>query len=214
MEELTYITEGKNQYTVFWDHSLNGGGMLFGPEYPAIIRELFPDRVFDTCLEWCSGPGFIGYNLLDHGICKNLVLNDIHQPALDMANKTMIHNKLQDNVQLYCSGKIDDIPKHIRFDLVVGNPPHYNRKWLNENSRIADDENWLIHKYFYNNITEYLTDDGIVLLQENGDGSKPEDFYDMIEKSNLKVTKVIQSPNHCTEAPTLIYYIMSQKTRI
>lgn len=208
---LTYKTEGKNQYTVFWDHDLNGGGMNFGPEYPSIISNLYPNRTFECCLEWCSGPGFIGYNLLDHGLCNTLVLNDIYQPAIDIANHTRDYNNLNSKVSTFCSQYIDSIPNNIKFDLVVGNPPHYNRPYINDKSRIADDHNWNIHRYFYSKIESYLADDGIIILQENEDGSRPEDFYDMIDQSNLKLTDVIKSPKHYLEPPNLIYYIISQK---
>ena len=207
MEELVYRTEGKNQYDIFWEHHLNGGGMFFGSEYPGIIQQLYPDRIFKNCLEWCAGPGFIGYNLLDHGLCEKIVFNDIYQPALDISYRSAQFNNLLNKVDFYCTGFIDQLPKSCKFDLVVGNPPHYDRPYINNNSRIADDTNWEIHRQFYNNIGNYLTDDAIILLQENEDGSKPEYFADMIIQSNLKLNRVIKSPNHYTINPTMIYYI-------
>lgn len=207
MEEHTYTTEGKNKFSVFWEQNLNGGGIGFGSEYPKIIQDLYPQRIFKSCLEWCSGPGFIGYNLLDHGICEKLSLTDIYQPALDMAYKTAQSNNLLDKVNFYCTGFIDQLPNDCLFDLVVANPPHYDRPYINDNSRIADDSGWKIHKQFYNNIGRYLTDDAIILMQENEDGSKAEMFLDMINESDLHMKRVVKSPGHYISNPTLIYYI-------
>jgi methylase of polypeptide subunit release factors len=207
MTILSYHTEGLNKFEVFWTDNLNGGGMYFGSEYPNLIRTLYPNRIFKNCLEWCSGPGFIGYNLLDFGLCENLILTDLYQPAIDIAYQTAQHNNLLDKVQFYCSDKIENLPKHLKFDLVVGNPPHYDRPYINENSRIADDPDWLIHKQFYNNIYHYLSDDGVVILQENEDGSTINDFQNMILDSNLKISNVIKSPKYYESKPTLIYYI-------
>jgi methylase of polypeptide subunit release factors len=205
---LTYITEGNNKYTVFWENEFNGGGMYFGSEYPKIIHELYPNRVFENCMEWCSGPGFIGYNILDHHLANNLLLVDIHRPALDVARKTKEYNNLN-NVRIVETGDISTLPSDIKVDLVVANPPHYDRHNSGDpdQSRISNDLDWKIHESFYASIGKYLTDDGIILIQENEDGSKPEYFYQMISDNNLMVRQVIKSKEHYTTAPTLIYYM-------
>lgn len=205
---LTYVTEGLNNYTVFWDNQFNGGGMLFGPEYPKIIKELYPNRVFENCMEWCSGPGFIGYNILDHGLAKNLLLVDVHKPALDYAEKTKVHNGLT-NVNIVEAGNISMLPSNIKVDLVVANPPHYDRVGHSDQdeNRISNDLGWKIHETFYSSIANYLTDDGIILIQENEDGSKPEYFYEMISNNNLMVRQVIKSKEYYNVAPNLIYYM-------
>jgi len=204
MQSLFYTTESTNQYKVFYTADLNGGGMLFGPEYPSIIRKFYPNRIFNTCMEWCSGPGFIGYNMLDHGLCNNLVLNDIYQPAIDIANKTAEYNDLSKRVSTYCAGDIGTLPDTLKIDLVVANPPHYDRSF---NNRIADDLNWEIHRNFYTKIGNYLTDDGAIIIQENADGSDVSMFEEMINDNNLKILDVLKSPQYFTEAPMLIYYI-------
>lgn len=208
METLTYQTEGKNNYTVFWTDELNGGGMYFGPEYPFVIKSLYPDRVFNTCFEWCSGPGFIGYNILDHGICNKLVFLDIYKPATDICYKTAQHNNLLDLVQIYNGDNLTILPESTKVDLVVANPPHYNREGdPHPTSRVAEDPNWEIHRMFYKHIGKYLSEDGVILIQENQDGSNPEYFYEMIDDSNLKIKNLIKSPNYYTSKPNLIYYI-------
>jgi len=206
---LTLQTNGHNSYDVFYWRALSGGGTKFISEYPAIINDLYPNRIFNTCFEWCSGPGFIGYSILDYGLCENLVLLDLDQPAIVMANKTAKHNNIKHKVKTYIGDNINVIPNSTKFDLVVSNPPHYNRKSPTQNT-IGDDLNWDIHKDFYKNIGKYLTDDGVILMQESKHGSTENDFSDMIKESNLKITNVFDSPNFGT-SPNLIYYIQVEK---
>lgn len=190
-----YITKGLNKYKVSWAEEHNGGGMLHGEEYPAIISTLYPGRIFENCFEWCSGPGFIGYNILDHGLCKNLVFTDIHKPVLDLAALTAKENNLVDKVKIYHGGTIDVIPKGTKIDLVVSNPPHFSRLGVEKPNRLFDDPNWDIHRLFFKYIGDYLTDDGIILLQENGSGSGLGGVFEgMIKENGFKITDVIKSP--------------------
>ena len=130
MPELTFQTSGNYNISVCYTSECDGGGTAFGAKYVDIIKKRYPNRTFDHCLDWCSGPGFIGFNLLDHHICKELHLVDCHQPALDYAKNT-INNlpiEFKDNVKVY---QIDDLrllPKDVMFDLVVANPPHFQTK--------------------------------------------------------------------------------------
>jgi tRNA1(Val) A37 N6-methylase TrmN6 len=73
-------------------------------------------RVF----EWCAGPGFIGFALLGYGFCDTLCLADVKACRL-----TVTQNGLAERVTVYHSDNLDGIPPSERWDLVVGNPPHF-----------------------------------------------------------------------------------------
>lgn len=207
---LTHKTNGQNKFEVFYTEELNGGGMGFGAEYPEIIKNLYPNKIFNHCLDWCSGPGFIGLEILDQSLCKELSLVDIYQPAIDHSLYTIAHNNLQDCVKAYCTGDIGTLPQ-IKFDLVVSNPPHYNNNSDHPTKRVRDDANWDIHRNFYNKISNWLTDDAVIIMQENMDGSTVDDFREMIDTNNLKIVNVINSPRYFTQSPDLIYYIEIHK---
>src|SRR2546426_1421833 len=69
---------------VFDRPDLDGGGVSFGQDYPRVLRGIGLgqcDRVF----EFCAGPGYIGYSLLAHGFCKQLVLADVNPAAVQAA---------------------------------------------------------------------------------------------------------------------------------
>lgn len=190
-----FITPGLSNINVFYLPEHNGGGTGHGQEYIKLIKQRYPGRVFDKCYEWCSGPGFIAYSILDHGLCNNICLTDICDSALMCAEETKNYpsNNCQDNVSIYLLKDLNLLPEKEMFDLVVSNPPHANclenikNHTANEN-RITSDLNWEAHQNFFKNIKKHLAPDGIILLQENHAGSDLSDFALFIEQAGLTVT--------------------------
>lgn len=207
---MEFTTTGTNQYRVQHDSWMDGGGTWFGQEYIDIIRQHYPNRVFDRCYEWCSGPAFIGFGILDHGLCKSLCVSDIYPEAIERVNETVKLHGLS-NVSAYAIGKVGDLPEHEKFDLVVANPPHFLECPGDDNyQRIAVDTNWHIHQEFFANIKQHLLPNSVILLQENQAGSlnREKDFSPFIEAAGLEITAVIDSPAHYTpDHYTQIYYI-------
>jgi hypothetical protein len=56
---LQFVTTGEHKIEVFYKIELDGGGTTFGQDYLPVIKDCYPDRVFNRAYEWCSGPGFI-----------------------------------------------------------------------------------------------------------------------------------------------------------
>jgi methylase of polypeptide subunit release factors len=187
---------------VYYKHNLNGGGSLFGQDFVPLMKTLYPNKKFQTVFEWCSGPGFIGFALLANDMCNNLYLGDIHQPALDCCLITKAHlpEKYQNNtVETIKMSSPADIDASLKFDLIVSNPPHFNRSQKTYNtdaywtSRLFADEDWSIHKNFFLNIKKNLTADGVIILQESFFGSGPDTFNKMIDDAGLKITRYIDT---------------------
>jgi methylase of polypeptide subunit release factors len=155
---------------VSFTHELNGSGDILGAELVEVIQTLYPGRVFNNCLEWCSGPGFLGFSILGNKLCRNLHLSDIYEPAKLIVNKTISDNKLTDCVNFYLSDNFKNIPTNMKFDLIVANPPHFNcdpyAPLLTDQRRYKDSD-WAIHQDFFNNVKSFLTPDGKILLIEN-----------------------------------------------
>jgi tRNA1(Val) A37 N6-methylase TrmN6 len=212
MNNLYFSTTGVNQYRVYYQPGMDGGGTWFGQEYAEILPKKYPDRKFQHCLEWCAGPAFIGYNILDHGLCKHLSLIEIHAATAAEAERTRLdsHNNCSDLVIIYNSGTVSDIPTETKFDLIVGNPPHFPHASEDSDvSRIESDVDWQVHQDFFDNIKSRLSADGIILLQENMLESTVATFEPYIKQNGLQVISWYPSPRWFKqpEEDCQIYYI-------
>lgn len=196
-----YKTSGSTGYLVYDEYGLDGGGRQWGYQFPLELKKLYPDRLFIRCLDWCSGPGYCGFEMLDHGIAESLVLMDLHQKAIDYANITIDKNSCQDNVKSYCLDQIGKLPASEKFDLVIGNPPHspdVNHRLDFDQTRILSDVGWNTHKEFFDNIGNYLTEDGVIWLCENisqGAGP-PKIFKPMIQQNGFKIRNMVYCDDH------------------
>lgn len=193
-----------NDFEVFYSPKLDGGGTDFGRRYPDVIRNIYGDRHFENCFEWCCGPGFIGFELLSENICSNLFLADIYQPALLAVNKTVANlpRMYQGHVHSAHIKGIADLPKDWKFDLIVANPPHWNHNVgafitnIKLRGRLAEDFNWNIHREFFSRISSHLNENAVILLQEHSYASGPRMFRPMIEESGLKIKECYYEPEY------------------
>lgn len=205
-----------NNLDVYYTNETNGGGDFFALEYMDVIKEWYGH--VDHAFEWCSGPGFIGYSLLATNICNNISFLEKYSPSVDMCQKTKDHSKFKDKINIYLDSSLDNIPSSEKFDLVVGNPPHWGsaeaaKEALNFNfdlveiPRLVDilvDQDWEIHKDFFKKIKNHLSKNGKILLQENLTGSNPRHFEDLVKGTGLKVMSFAHSQMY---ADNHIYYI-------
>ena len=203
---LTYDqTFQAHTITVHYHSALDGGGTTFGQRYSQVLAELYPGREFANCFEWCSGPAFIGFDLLSRNICKNLYVSEIYEPAIESVRQTIAHNPqaCQDHVFYHQAGRISDLPQDWRFDLVVGNPPHWNSKSesligkIAFTDRVSADNNWALHTEFFNNIKPHLNPGAIILLQESSYASGPDSFKEVVENNGMTISDCYwESDNH------------------
>ena len=212
-----YITNGKYRYTIHDLPELDGGGRWWASEFPRILEPVFPGRVFEKCFDWCSGPGYCGFEVLDYGMCNSLVLGDIHTLAIEYANRTINdpENNCKDRVVAYNISRIDQLPTTEKFDLVIGNPPHTDKINLEldaDQTRILSDVGWKSHREFFQNIGNYLTDDGVILLCENASpGAGPRHIFEPMATANgFKIThELFPSDFDIVKKP--YYYLVIEK---
>lgn len=190
---------------------MDGGGTWFGTEYATILKSRY-GRYYPRCLEWCSGPGFIGFDLLDHGICDQLVCLDRYEPAVLHSIPTTVQANKLANVRAYLGNDLGALPAPEKFDLVVANPPHYLECPGDANyQRLAVDPNWAAHSVFFQQIAAHLATDGMILLQENQAGSirREDEWRGIIEANGLMIRDVFDSPKFYNQPGPWcqIYYI-------
>ena len=137
-----------NGVRVAWQPELEGGGRTFGQDFGPVVGHLF-GRVGRLC-EVCCGAGFIGFSLLAHGYCDELVLSDINPAAIEAVHETIRINGLEDRVTVYESDALASIPDGEEWDLVVSNPPHFPMEVTGVPNLLFDDVGWRMHRDFFN----------------------------------------------------------------
>ena len=208
-----FETTGAQKFKVLHLPETDGGGTWFGQEYITMLKQRYPGRQFDRCWEWCAGPGFIGFNLLDHGICNRLFLSDIYDPAVELAKETARQAGIADRVHALLFRDLAILPLDYQFDLIVANPPHEPNgtpviHTADHGGRIESDPGWTSHKNFFGHVADHLTEDGVIILQENQLCSTVKDFEPMIKDAGLFMRAWWRSPEFFhSEQQCQIYYI-------
>lgn len=181
---------------VTFTRDLDGGGTNFGQDY---LRLMAAEGLkVDHLLEWCSGPGFIGFSLLAHGFCRRLTLLDVNPLAIDAVRRTVARHGLGERVTVIHSDSLDSAPAEVRWDMVVGNPPHSGTDahfdWGPD--LIYKDPEWDIHRRFFQRIGDHLNPEGLILLQENSDLATPETFREMARENGFRTVHVSACPGY------------------
>lgn len=188
---------------VSYKFHLDGGGSTFGQEFIPFLRARGMPKQ-KRAYEWCSGPGFIGFSLLAHGLCETLCLADVNPEAVAACRRTVAKNSLADRVAVYRSDNLASIPAAERWDLVVSNPPHFADRSPGQ-LRYHDPE-WGVHRGFFAQVASHLNPGAVVVLQENNIGSTADTFAAMIAQAGLK-TVFVQNCIPQRTAEDHFYYV-------
>jgi 16S rRNA G966 N2-methylase RsmD len=188
---------------VYYKRFLDGGGTGFGQDFIRLFRSRDMPRQ-ERLFEWCAGPGFIGFSLLAHGFCATACLADINPGAVRAARMTVRRNRLSDRVSVYRSNNLHDIPPHERWSLVVSNPPHFDDPVFAGEIRLYD-RNWHLHRAFFRDVSRFLVPNGVIVLQENNQGSTAETFRPIIEAAGFRIVLVEGCHGRLTEQPNYYY---------
>ena len=144
---------------------LDGGGSSQARVFHQYLSKKYSGRLFETCFEWCCGPGFLGFSTLWSGLCKELVLADINESIVPGIERTVRENGLEGRVRYYISDNLREVPGDEKFDLVLGNPPWAFREIPDlPNPLIPNDPDWQIHRRFFEQLPDFLTEDARVCI--------------------------------------------------
>lgn len=193
-------------FEIFTSGDLDGYGYQSLTDAISCFIHFSKGKKYQNCLEWCSGPGYFGFAALYQQLAKNITLLDIYESNETVCNETIKHNNIS-NARFILSDNFKNIDCQEKFDLIIGNPPHFN--FLldcvdndHEHRKFADID-WKIHQDFFENVNNYLTDDGEIMLMENSQGSNIKTFEQMIDNNNLKII------DYCTSVqfPNELWYL-------
>ena len=169
-----------NFKNIYYDGSLDGGGRLW---IDYIKHYDFPK--FNSIMEMCSGPGFMGFFLgMKYGV-QDIHLIDIHPPCLPSIQETNKQNNL--NAKFYLSDTYDNYDGPM-VDFICSNPPHLVekpetlRQYTDYDPRIWVDKDWHFHKKFFKDLHKYLKVGGHLLLMENKFAFGNEMIYSMCNR--------------------------------
>ena len=183
---------------------LDGGGILYKQDIVNTIRQTGKPK-YNRAFEWCAGFGVIGFEVLGQGLCEHIVFSDYYDVAIDNCYQTAKSNNIVNQMSGYTSSTIENIPASEVWDLVVANPPwnfseqkakdglgvDFNADNVPNMLRILVDDNYNIHREFFNNIRSHLTDDADVYLFE---GSRDPAFIIMALQGGLRLENIYDAP--------------------
>lgn len=166
------------------EDTLDGGGIS--------AQEFFVENIdwtlHQNCLEMFAGHGCIGNALFEQGIVENVAYADINPEAVEFCSTNYPDS------QVYQSNCFDNVQG--QYDLIIGNPPWYNimpyaytyQTIIKHIDTLkAVDKDWNIHKKFFNQAIDYLTDDGIIILIESAFGTNEKVFEPMAHEAGLEL---------------------------
>lgn len=207
IKELQYDNSIKKfavakDFDVFYTSDIYGYGNFHCQVYPLLLAKIYPERQFNNCLEWCAGPGFIGFRLIADNVINSLAFMDCYKPALDACNNTWSSrpDRLKNcNMETILGSTVDCLENRV-FDLIVANPPNFdNEIYFSQNARvnrITQDPDWQIHNDFFLKIKKNLAHNGKILLMKHTDGSQPSDHLTSISKGGLKLNRILTIKKH------------------
>mgnify|MGYP000491162458 CR=1 FL=1 len=156
------------KYHVYYNKYHNGGGKDL---IDTFLRDYKLPK-FNSVMEFCSGPGFMGYYLMHKYNLPEVHLVDINsevKPAIDLTNQENDWNGifyLSDALENYNGPKVD---------FIITNPPHctdleqFNKCTNNKKNQknILLDQDLDMHKKFANKLNKVLNKGGHLMLIEN-----------------------------------------------
>jgi hypothetical protein len=196
-----------NKLIVYDRPEEDGGGLSFGQDFPRALLTLGLGRC-DRIFEMCAGPGYIGYSLLANGFCQKLTLADINPRAVQSARQTALVNGISELVNIYVSDNLKQIPDVEKWDLVVGNPPHFGQAKPHL-TLILDDPGWSMHHDFYLSVRRFMKPGGHIVLVESEGGSVVSDFEPMIRQGGGTLVASSRAVS-LTGKPFGFYYVVSK----
>ncbi|MCZ8344469.1 MAG: peptide chain release factor N(5)-glutamine methyltransferase [Leptospira sp.] len=129
---VAYIT-GKKGFHKF-DFFVNEHTLIPRPETEDLVEYIyknwngisidFLDQTSVHVWDLCCGSGNIGISLTKLVPNIQMILSDLSPDALEVTKKNIQNHNVEDRTQCYVSNLGDGIPRELKFDLVVTNPPY------------------------------------------------------------------------------------------
>jgi 16S rRNA G966 N2-methylase RsmD len=183
----------ENGFVLEYPTHMDGGGFEIKEELYSLIERIGKEH-YGRALEWCSGVGPLGYDLLDKNKVDSVAFVDMHSPSIKSCLANATANKVADKISAYVCNEVTQIPTTEKFDLVVANPPHSGDRQtfieslehlncVDNTCRLIVDEGYEALQDFYANIKKYLNTGADIFITT---GSNQEHYIAWAASGGLK----------------------------
>ena len=149
-------------------------------------------------LDMCTGTGCIGISICKNSTVEKCTLVDISKNALNVAEKNIKLNGVENKCQTKNSDLFSNISKNIKFDLIVSNPPYIKEsardnlsKYVKKEPEIAlfgGNTGMDFYKRILDDAFNFLNDNSYIIFEIGYDEKEDIEkliskykFYDIIE---------------------------------
>lgn len=150
-------------------------------------------------LDMCTGSGCIAISLAKKINNAQIIVVDISNNALNVANKNAINNNVENKIKFINSDMFNNIEE--KFDIIVSNPPYIETETINKLEIEVQNEPHLaldggidglkFYKTIANNAFKYLNGNGYLLLEigHNQQNSVTQLLQDIGKYKNIETIK-------------------------
>ena len=171
---LQYITH--KQEFMGLDFYVDENVLIPQPDTEVLVEEaikLIKNNESINVLDLCTGSGAIAVSIAKYLENTKVVASDISKKALEVANKNVINNNVQ-NVELLQSDMFEKLENY-KFDLIVSNPPYIESSTIKNLSKEVQNEPEIaleggkdgleFYKIILKQAYKYLNKNGYLLLE-------------------------------------------------
>lgn len=143
-------------------------------------------------LDMCTGSGCIGISIAKNSNVSKVTLVDISTDALNIANKNIMLNNVQDKCSIKKSDLFKNLDLDTKYDIIVSNPPYIKTEDIKGLSEYVKKEPLLaldggtsglnIYLDIFNNAINYLNNEGLLIIEIGYD--QKNDLINIIENNN------------------------------
>lgn len=171
---LQYITH--KQEFMGLDFYVDENVLIPQPDTEVLVEEaikLIKNNESAKVLDLCTGSGAIAVSIAKYSKNTKVIASDISKKALEVANKNVINNNVQ-NVKLLQSDMFENL-KNYKFDFIVSNPPYIESNTIKNLSKEVKNEPKLaldggkdgldFYRIILKEAYKYLNKNGYLLLE-------------------------------------------------
>ena len=197
---LQYITN--NQEFMELNFYVDENVLIPQPDTEILVEkaiEIAETTQKNKILDMCTGSGCIAISLAKKINNAQITAVDISNSALNVANKNVINNNVENKIIFINSDMFNNIEE--KFDIIVSNPPYIETETINKLEIEVQNEPHLaldggidglkFYKIIANNAFKYLNENGYLLLEigYNQQNSVTQLLQDIGKYKNIETIK-------------------------